>query len=315
MTTTQTLSVVGYAVVPELSPISIPEGWSIFGYLRQSPASVETLLSQIVANTIIVKDALGMVYWPFYGINAIGDLDPGQGYQIKTDLAVTLTYLANSVSSKTEVFIPTPVRYTETSNTGNNMTLGIPSKAWDTTPSQNSEIGVFNLDGKLLGSTVYTGENISIAIWGDDFTTDEIEGIVDGENYSIVLWDYATNDEYQLEVVSWIEGDEFFTNNGISVVEEFKATALTNSLSALYQNMPNPFSQTTTIKFFLAESSDVQIKLYNPVGELLEILVSENYDAGEYLIEFNSGHYASGTYYYKIEAENFVSTKSMIIQK
>ena len=315
MTTTQTLTVVGISVVPETTPISIPLGWSIFGYLRQSASSVETMLNPIVGNIIIVKNAMGLVYWPLYGINAIGDLVPGQGYQIKTDLAVTLTYPANSNSSKSEIYLPSPVKYTETLNTGNNMILGIPQQAWDITPSLNSEIAIFNQNGDLLGSSVYTGSNLSVAIWGDDFTTNEIEGIENGETYSIVLWDQTTNKEYQLEVLSWIEGNEIFTNNGISVVKEFKTSSLENTLSALYQNMPNPFSTTTKIGFFLAESSNVQIKIYDAIGELLEVLISENFEAGEHFIEFNSENYSSGSYFYKIETENLVSTKSMLIQK
>ncbi|MBT4970281.1 MAG: PKD domain-containing protein, partial [Bacteroidetes bacterium] len=315
MNSTQTLTVEGAAVVPEITPINIPFGWSIFGYLRQSPASIETLLNPIVNNITIVKNAIGLVYWPLYGINSIGNLIPGQGYQIKTDLAIVLTYPANSISLKSEILIPSPSKYTNVSNTGNNMTLGIPQQAWDLVPAINSEIGIFNNQGELLGSTVYSGENISIAIWGDDFTTDEIEGIENGESYSIILWDQVSKKEYKLEVLSWLEGDENFVNNGISVVKEFKTTSAIQMLSSLYQNVPNPFSHSTTIGFFLAKSANVKVKLYNSVGELLDVLVSENYEEGEHSIGFSSDKYSSGTYFYRIETENFVSTKSLLIQK
>jgi hypothetical protein len=83
----------------------------------------------------------------------------------------------------------------------------------------------------------------------------------------------------------------------------------------LLQNVPNPFSTTTTIGFFLAEKSDVHIGIYNVVGELLEVLVSQEFESGEHTIEFNADKFASGAYHYKIISNNFTDTKSLLIQK
>ena len=315
MVSTQILSVTGLAVAPEFTPISIPSGWSIIGYLRQSAGAIDVMLNPIVGNITIVKNNYGMVYWPLYGINAIGNMLPGQGYQFKTDAAVTLTYPANSVSSKSYVYVPTPMNYTNIQNTGNSMILGIPQQAWDISPSLNSEIAIFNQNGDLLGSSVYTGSNLSVAIWGDDFSTIAKEGISNGETYTIILWDQLLNEEYQLEVISWIEGSEHFEDNGISVVGEFKTSAFVTNSYELQQNVPNPFSTTTTIGFFLAEKSNVQIGIYNVVGELLEVIVSQEFESGEHSIEFNADRFASGAYHYKIISDNFTSTKSMLIQK
>jgi hypothetical protein len=83
LTAPDTLETTGYYLHPEDYPIILPLNWSVFGYLRSTPHSVMSLFSPIVSNVSIVKDGMGNVYWPQYFLNMIGDLKPGQGYQIK----------------------------------------------------------------------------------------------------------------------------------------------------------------------------------------------------------------------------------------
>jgi len=90
-----TLDIEGIQIVPEQTGIVVPEGWDIIAYLRTSPASTITMISQISSNTLVVKDYIGQVYWPVFGINTIGDMMPGQGYQIKMSAQDTLYYPPN----------------------------------------------------------------------------------------------------------------------------------------------------------------------------------------------------------------------------
>lgn len=97
-----TLAICGSAAIPETSALSLPIGWSLIGYLRQSPISVTTAISSILAEIIIMKDRNGNVFYPFMGIDMIGNMMPGQGYQIKLLSAQTLTYPANTFVLKTQ---------------------------------------------------------------------------------------------------------------------------------------------------------------------------------------------------------------------
>ena len=84
---------------------------------------------------------------------------------------------------------------------------------------------------------------------------------------------------------------------------------------ALYQNYPNPFNPSTKIRYQLPNDSKVVIKIYNILGsEVLELL-NEQKEAGVYETEFNSYNLSSGTYIYKISADNFVQTKKMVLLK
>jgi hypothetical protein len=90
-----TLSITGNPVVPENTPLSLNAGWSIIGYLRQTSAPIAVLLGGIVNNVLIVKNGAGNVYWPYYGVNNMINMNPGEGYIINVTLPTVLTYSAN----------------------------------------------------------------------------------------------------------------------------------------------------------------------------------------------------------------------------
>jgi photosystem II stability/assembly factor-like uncharacterized protein len=83
----------------------------------------------------------------------------------------------------------------------------------------------------------------------------------------------------------------------------------------LSQNYPNPFNPTTSIKFSLAKESKVSLKVFNNLGEEVAELVNGNKSAGIYRINFNASNLASGIYYYRLEAGDFVQTRKMILLK
>ncbi len=92
-----TLEVTGNQIVPESSPINLNAGWNIISYLRNSVLDCETAFATITdnGNLVIVKDNYGNTYIPAYFINTIGNLIPGQGYQIYVLNNDVLTYPAN----------------------------------------------------------------------------------------------------------------------------------------------------------------------------------------------------------------------------
>ena len=99
--TTQTCSITieGEYVVPENNVLYLVNGWNIISYLRLEPAAADLVFSELVLedNLVIAKDATGAAYLPDWDYNGIGDLEPGKGYQLKTNFAGELIYLSNSL--------------------------------------------------------------------------------------------------------------------------------------------------------------------------------------------------------------------------
>ncbi len=83
----------------------------------------------------------------------------------------------------------------------------------------------------------------------------------------------------------------------------------------LEQNYPNPFNPSTIIRFSITKSSFVNLKVYNQLGKEISILVNEKKSRGSYQFVFNSANLSSGTYYYTLQAEDFIETKRMILVK
>jgi hypothetical protein len=87
----------------------------------------------------------------------------------------------------------------------------------------------------------------------------------------------------------------------------------------LSQNYPNPFNPTTTIRFSVTESSSINLSIYNSLGEKIEELVNEVKEPGVHTVEFNAEsatrQLASGTYIYRLQANDFLQIKKMILLK
>ncbi|MBI1933975.1 MAG: T9SS type A sorting domain-containing protein, partial [Ignavibacteriales bacterium] len=84
---------------------------------------------------------------------------------------------------------------------------------------------------------------------------------------------------------------------------------------ALYQNFPNPFNPSTSIKFSIPETANVKLIVYDVLGKAITTLVNENKSPGNYDVEFNASYLSSGIYFYKIEMGKYVSVKKMMLIK
>ncbi len=83
----------------------------------------------------------------------------------------------------------------------------------------------------------------------------------------------------------------------------------------LEQNYPNPFNPSTTIKYSIPKSSNVTLKIFDVLGREIETLVNEAKKAGTYEAVFDASEFASGIYFYKLQAGSFIETKEMLLLK
>lgn len=83
----------------------------------------------------------------------------------------------------------------------------------------------------------------------------------------------------------------------------------------LRQNYPNPFNSTTNIKFQIAKSSFVSLKIYDALGKEIAVLVKEKLSPGEYQTVLNCDKFSSGIYFYKLIAGYFMEIKKMVLLK
>ena len=83
----------------------------------------------------------------------------------------------------------------------------------------------------------------------------------------------------------------------------------------LSQNYPNPFNPATKISFTLSKAGYATLNIYNVLGQKVATLVSGNLNAGTHEVNFNAANLSTGVYIYRLESENNVAIKKMILLK
>ena len=81
----------------------------------------------------------------------------------------------------------------------------------------------------------------------------------------------------------------------------------------LSQNFPNPFNPTTTISFSLKSQSFVSLKVFDAMGKEVSVIVSEEMSAGTYSSQWDATGFASGVYFYQLQAGSFTETKKLLL--
>jgi Leucine-rich repeat (LRR) protein len=83
----------------------------------------------------------------------------------------------------------------------------------------------------------------------------------------------------------------------------------------LMNNYPNPFNPSTSISYAIPQTQKVILRVYDILGKQLTTLVNEEKPTGTYKVTWNASNLPSGIYFYRIQAENFVETKKIVLLK
>ena len=141
-------------------------------------------------------------------------------------------------------------------------------------------------------------------LWQNNYTTGGYAEPVDikvGADNSI----YVCGQNVQRSLTVKYSQNMTGVNNNTGIAGEY----------TLNQNYPNPFNPSTVIKYTLKKQSTVRISVYDIKGGLVEELLNENKNKGTYEIRFEASGLSSGTYFYRLDTEEFSEVKKMILIK
>ncbi len=130
----------------------------------------------------------------------------------------------------------------------------------------------------------------------------------DSTYYWRVLAHLGSNDSSD-----WSTPWKFKDTTIISGIEQDKNITLTKF--GICQNYPNPFNPSTNIKFDIPKELNVKITVYNILGKEVAIILNKELRTGSYEVNFDANNLASGIYFYRIQAGDFISVKKMILIK
>ena len=153
-------------------------------------------------------------------------------------------------------------------------------------------------DGSSTGAPEIPGSPFSGSTFPPDYTTTNPEGALTFYFSSNLL---MNADGWRAEINPKIVLD-------VDNADQIKITSF-----KLFPNYPNPFNPGTEIKYQLAERSDVELSVYNTLGQVVRNLVKNEQAAGVYSVRFDASSLASGVYFCKMSAGRFVQMRKMIL--
>ena len=288
--------------------VPLETGWNMFGGNED-----DIPISQITTTPS------GIVATYFFGFNDgyyIADiLEAGQGYWVRVTQNGVLNLNSGDLlkDGEQEQFAEIDKHWGKikiADNAGKSITLyateeEIDLNLYDLPPVPPD--GIFDIrysSGKFL-------ENLS----------DEKTILISSDNYSITIRAEGLNITIRDIINGELLNEELKNGEELRITNnKIKSIRVTGRVTGglpisydLYQNYPNPFNPSTTIKFSVPKESNVNLSIYNVLGELVSTLVNEQLKSGYHQYEFDASNLASGVYIYRIKAGDFVETKKMVL--
>ena len=317
MSDSNTLTVRGSRVIPQLNEMTLVDGWNLMSYLRKDPADIALSMESIVDEIIIVKDEDGAVYMPEFGFNGIGNFNQGIGYQVKTFNQVDFTFTPNNEEFRLEQNNHSQIaqntkRFARPVNTGSNHTVMILETAWENGIREGDELAAYDKEGNMVGSIALQQGHNAIAVWGDDDITEEKEGLAIGEVFSLVLYKGATDEMVTLKDPEFDRGSNIFIKDGLTVITGFQEEEVITQEMELFQNVPNPVTTNTEIGFFLPEDTKATVTLINKLGQ--EYLIADGeYTSGYHSVNLERENLQAGMYFYSLKTPAKTLTKQLTL--
>jgi hypothetical protein len=288
----------------------------------------------ITRNTLMkVQDETGAAIEPLPShagwINNIGAFDPGEGYKVRVsenDVINLYPYTgAAAILKSTDPLTNAHFKPAWQGNGTDHMNIYI-TGVTTTSGQLNSgdEIGIY--DGEICVGAGVVGETgqklISLVVSADDPATSETDGFISGNSMSFKIWRPEGNIEIKVTDVEYVSGYTGRFEPMGTTMAGLKLNVQDPSIpvTSLGENYPNPFDVETVIPFTLGEKTDIDLAIYNLLGQRINTLVQAELEQGSYTATWNGeDQYGDkvlpGIYLYKLVAGNQVFVKRIELSK
>jgi len=286
-------------------PINAASGWNLIGGYE---------LSVLTANITTVPSGLqdGAVYEYSGGYSVATNLVPGYGYWIKLTGAgqIIVPEVLAKGTEPVEYFKEDWGKIILTDLTGINYTLYAVTGEVDLNKYELPPMppaGMFD----IRFSSGRIAEDINSSI-----QTIDMSGVTYPITVRVEGMDMRLMDETGKTINVNLKAGEDVVISDATIQKLMVTGELIPAEYALEQNYPNPFNPSTVIEFSLPENvGNVQLSIYNTLGEKVAELVNTALTAGKYQYQWNAKNAATGIYIYELRTDKFVSVKKMLLLK
>ncbi len=286
--------------------IQLNEGWNLIG-----PYNVNVATEGITTNP---SGIIASQFFEFNGAYATSSLlQVGKGYWVKASASGTMSYTTLAKKGANSFDTPTisedwgTITITDAAgnmtrlyaaNGGTNVEMfelppAPPAEVFDARFTSGSYVETFETPREIVFNAVQYPVVISV-----NNTTLELKDVTGGSFVNTTLSDGN-------EIVISNESVNRLSVNSVSLPSGY----------VLEQNYPNPFNPTTTIKFAVSEKANVNLSVFNLLGQKVTEIFNGEVEAGSHEAEFKADNLSSGVYIYTLKVNEFTTSRKMTILK
>jgi len=195
-------------------------------------------------------------------------------------------------------------------------------------PNVGDQIIAYSLDGMLVGagtfilhpSSFILQNRCGLAVWGDDPSTDEVDGLLSGEAFELRFWDSELEEEEIVNCQLTIDNCPLvYETDGLVVLDVAIESAVPEEFY-LSEAYPNPFNAVVRLSYGLPDAAMVSIRVYDVSGRLVETLLDKNQVAGYHTLQWNTAGgdaypTASGIYFVVMVSGDFKVVRKVMLVK
>ena len=299
------LQIRGAQVDPLDYSLTLVEGWSYLGYLRESAADATVILESIQEDVLLIKDGIGNVYFPEFNVNTIGNMIPGQGYQIRMTNTTEFVYPSNE-SVLPELRLPSSSimhHYSTPLLREMNMNVVLPHSSLSRIANEGDEFVVKDAFGQVISSAVYQEQTLVLALWIDK------ENI--GGKFDIYHWSKKDNTERLLDII-WRDGSTQLNSDAVNIASDVTAVDI---LPQSLDIFPNPIQDRSKVHFYIDKSQKVSLVLYNSLGVRVMNLLDATISKGVHNVTLESMYLESGLYFIKLTTDQKTLVKRVKVSR
>lgn len=325
---------------PDSLPVVLyPNFVNLIGYPLFVPQPVDTCLASVVDSILLVWNEDGEAYIPSMGITTLDTLFPGEGYYAYTQAtaAVSFTYPDPYDGARDFLLSTSPVicEKREDDAPFEVVKTGKPffcllnmASLLEQNLCPGDEVGIF--DGELcVGWRIIENTNVdwlSLTAWERDDLIG-LPGFTAGNPIRLMAWKASSDDYYSLEATfskpeqKFFKGDIFSTAHIVGMI----LGALSGEPDlpveyGLHPNYPNPFNASTIISYQIPAPGQVEINIYNILGELIRRWSNVHSSGGNFRINWDGMSetgkpLSSGIYMCVMKAGDFRANRKLLLVK
>ena len=301
--------------LPNEYSISMWEDWNLIGYWLSQNSLPEEAFSELIENNNLVYltgfNENGFTFYDPYGLdflNTLTTLQNGTAYWVKLNESIDdFQYSYPSENSGRQIVRNVNPDIIQTNSC---MFVNGTISFQDIESDYESKVNIFSESGFLVGEMeiLEGGYLLTGAVYGDDKTSEEIDGAIEGEQLIFKLGNVEPNPTHII-----FSGDMNLRKVDLifsGVPSEFTVVG----------NFPNPFNPSTNIRYGLPQEGKVKITISDLLGKEVKSFLVSHMIAGYHSVVWNGKDnqdrsVSAGVYLYQIQAGEFVHTKKMVLLK